>query len=344
MNVTHIGLDLAKNVFALHGVDEHARPVMQMTMTRSKLLRFFAKLEPCTVGMEACASAHYWSRQLESLGHRTRLMQPRFVTPYRKDDKNDHNDAEAICEAMGRPSMRFVGAKSLEQQGILVVHRARALLSEQRVALMNHTRGLLSEFGVVMPRGAAALRRGLAEVLSDEGAEVPALAREVFAELSERLAAFERRLEDYDRCIESMARDSEAAKRVMAIPGIGPVTATALLATAGDMTVFANGRQFTAWLGLVPRHYGTGGKNRNGRITKRGDAYVRTLLIHGARAALRTAHRRDDRLSRWAQSVQARRGTNKAAVALAAKHARVIWAILTHDTPFEPNIDAARAA
>lgn len=336
MNTTHIGMDLAKNLFSIHGVDERGRTRLTRDLRRRDVPAFFAKQPPCTVGLESCGGAHFWARKLGELGHQVKLINPQFVKPYRKSNKNDHNDAEAICEALTRPNMRFVAVKSPEQQAVLTLHRSRALLSTQRVALMNHIRGLLSEFGIVVTQGPAALRRRLPEILEDACNDLPDLARETFAELYERWLDDERRLADYDRRIQALARASAPAKRLMQLPGIGPITATALLATAGDVGAFNNGRQFAAWLGLVPRHYASGGKTRYGRITKRGDTYVRMLLIHGARAALRTAAKRTDALGRWALTVQARRGTNKAVVALAAKHARIIWAMLAQDRDYLP--------
>ena len=341
MNSTHIGVDLAKSVFSVHGVDERGHARLRRDLRRGQMLAFFAKHRACVIGLEACSGAHYWARELIKLGHEVRLINPRFVTPYRKSDKNDRNDAEAICEALTRPSMRFVAVKSPEQQAMLSVHRARALLSTQRVALMNQIRGLLSEFGITVAQGASALHRRVPEILEDADSALPDLAREVFAELHERVLDHERRLGEYDRRLQRLAGESEASQRLMQLPGIGAVTATALLASAGDLGEFRNGRQFAAWLGLVPRHYASGGKSRNGRITKRGDAYVRTLLIHGARAALRTAKRRDDALSHWALAVQERRGANKAAVALAAKHARIIWAMLVRDADYQPRAVSA---
>lgn len=336
MNITHIGVDLAKNVFSVHGVDERGHCHLRRDLRRSRVLEFFATRPTCAIALEACASAHYWARELMKLGHEVRLINPRFVTPYRKSDKNDHNDAEAICEALTRPNMRFVAVKSPEQQAVLTLHRARALLSTQRVALMNQIRGLLAEFGIVLAQGPTALRRRVPEILEDADNALPDLARETFSGLHERLLDQERRIGAYDQRLQRLAREAEASKRLMQLPGVGATTATALLASAGDLGVFRNGRQFAAWLGLVPRHYASGGKSRNGRITKRGDAYVRTLLIHGARAALRTAKRRDDALSQWALTVQERRGPNKAATALAAKHARIIWAMLVHDVDYQP--------
>ncbi len=341
MNITHVGIDLAKHVFSVHGVDQRGRCRLRRDLRRTQLLKFFANLNPCVLGLEACASAHYWARELGKLGHEVRLINPRFVTPYRKSDKNDHNDAEAICEALSRPSMRFVPVKSPEQQAVLSLHRARALLSSQRTALMNQMRGLLAEYGLIVAQGPSALRTRVPEILEDADNELPDIARETFAELYERWLDHERRLTDYDRRLQRMAHQDPATQRLLQLPGVGVITATALVASAGDLGVFRNGRQCAAWLGLVPRHYASAGKRRTGRITKRGDAYVRTLLVHGARAALRTAHRREDALGHWALAVKERRGPNKAAVALAAKHARIIWALLTREVDYQPRLVSA---
>lgn len=338
MTVKRIGIDLAKSVFQVHGVDEHGRGVLRRRLKRSELLEFFAQQPACLLGMEACGSAHYWARELQDLGHTVRLMAPRFVTPYRKNDKNDGNDAEAICEALGRPNMRFVPIKSVEQQAVLSVHRARELLVGQRTALINQIRGLLSEYGIVVGPGAGRLRQALPEILEDAENALPGLARELFADLQHRLHELDAHVHDYDRRIEALARESAPAQRLMRIDGIGPLTATAMIASIGDGRVFRNGRQFTAWLGLVPRQYSTGGKVRHGRITKRGDGYLRRLLIHGARALMRHLKGRDDPRARWVQALQRRRGFNKAVVALAAKNARVLWAVLAHETDYRPRI------
>ncbi len=336
MNITHVGIDLAKHVFSVHGVDERGHCRLRRDLRRARMRPFFANLPPCIIALEACASAHYWARELSKLGHEVRLINPRFVTPYRKSDKNDRNDAEAVCEALTRPSMRFVAVKSPEQQALLTLHRARALLSTQRTALMNQMRGLLAEFGLIVAQGASALHTRLPEILEDASNELPDIARETFAELYDRWRDHEQRLADYDRRLREMAREDPLTQRLMQLPGVGAITATAVVASAGDLGVFRNGRQFAAWLGLVPRHYASAGKRRTGRITKRGDVYVRTLLVHGARAALRTAHRREDALGHWAVALKERRGPNKAAVALAAKHARIIWAMLTREVDYQP--------
>ncbi len=335
MEITRVGLDLAKNVFEVHGVNGNDRPVLRKRLTRAKVAKFFANLPACLVALEACASAHHWARVLRSFGHQVRLIDPRFVIPYRKGGKNDGNDAEAICEAAGRPSMRFVPVKSAEQQAVLTVHRARSLLVAQRTALTNQLRGLLGEFGLVAAQGRGALRRALPEILEDAENALPDLAREIFAEIAERLDALDRQVACYDQRIEQLAKASPQAELLMQIPGVGPLTATAVVATVGDAHDFNNGRQLAAWLGLTPRQHSSAGTTRLGRITKRGDEYLRTLLVHGARSTVRTADRRTDPTSRWVRELRDRRGLNKAIVAMAAKNARIIWAMLASGEPFQ---------
>lgn len=332
--MTRIGIDLAKHVFQLHGVDEHGHTVLRRRLSRTQLRPFVAQLQPCLVGLEACGSAHYWARELRGLGHDVRLIAPQFVAPYRKNDKNDGNDAEAICEAVGRPHMRFVPVKDLGQQAMLTVHRARQLLVAERTALVNQTRGLLAEYGLILPVGVAALRRAWAALL--EAPALPPLAREVFADLADRLRTLDERITAYDHRVTQLARQTEPAQRLMQVPGVGPVTATALVATVGNPHAFKNGRQLAAWLGLVPRQHSSGGNRRLGRITKRGDVYLRTLLIHGARAVMRQLARRTDATSRWILALKARRGFNKTVVALAAKQARILWALLATGRSYQP--------
>jgi transposase len=330
--VTTVGIDLAKNVFSVHGVDAGGRVVMRKTVSRARLMPLIAQLPPCLIGLEACSGAHEWARRFHQLGHTVKIMAPRFVAPYRRSGKNDGNDAEAICEAVQRPSMRFVPVKSAEQQATLTVHRVRQGFVEERTATINRIRGLLSEFGLVLPLRAIEVKRGArtaAEALPD-------LARQAIGDLLAHLAILEERIGGYDRELESLAASSHAAQRLMTIPGVGPLTALATVATVGDAHEFRDGRQFAAWLGLVPRQWSTGGKARLGRITKRGDAYLRTLLIMGARAALQMAARRNDKLSRWAMALKERRGYHRAVVALAAKNARILWALLTRQSQFRP--------
>jgi transposase len=279
--------------------------------------------------MEACGGAHYWAREMAKLGHQVRLMNPRFVRPFVKSNKNDARDAEAICEAVGRPTMRFVAIKSQTQQDMMALHRVRALLIRERTALMNEMRGLLVECGVVVSQGAIPLRRAITTILADDDARVSDLLREILSEMSDRLRLFEERLKRYDLRIAGFARADERAGRLMAVAGVGPLTATALIAAVGDARQFRSGREMSAWLGLVPRQHSSGERIKLFGISKRGDRYLRTLLIHGARATLRHVERKRDRHSRWVARLMERRGPNIAAVALANKNARVLWALLT---------------
>jgi transposase len=331
MKVTRIGIDWAKQVFQVHGVDHHGKVLIRKPLTRAKIRVFCAQCPPCLIGMEACARAHYWARELSRLGHTVRLMASQFVRPYRKNPKNDGNDADAICEAVSRPNMRFVPVKSVEQQAVLMVHRVRELVVGDRTALVNQIRGLLTAYGIVVPQGIERLRRALPLVRRDAENELPGLAREVIAELQERLQDLDQRLTTDDRRIAQLASQNAAARRLMQLEGIGAVTATAMVATIGNGKAFKNGRPFAAWLGLVPRQYSSGGKQRLGHISKRGDVYLRTLRIHGARSVLRLTGQRTDAKSRWAERLKQRRGNNIAAVALAAKHARMMWAMLARD-------------
>ena len=335
MNVTTIGIDLAKNTFSLHGVDVHGKMVFRKTLSRTKLLPFLAQQPPCRIGMEACSGAHYWGRELVKLGHRIGIMAPKFVAAYRKGGKNDGNDAEAICEAVSRPGMRFVPVKSDEQQAILSLHRVRQGLIKERTALINQLRGLLSEFGLIMPKGRYSAQHQIPDILEDAENGLPMLARRLLHDTYQRITVMNEQILAYDRELNHLVRDSEPAKRLMTVPGIGAITATALLASAGDPKQFKNGRQFAAWLGLTPRQYTTGGKIRLGRITKKGDAYLRTLLIHGTRAVLSTIKDKDDKLSCWTKTLIERRGYKRAAVALAAKNARIVWALMARNETYQ---------
>ena len=330
--ITTIGVDLAKSVFTVHGVDATGHTMLRKTVRRERLMELVAGLPPCLIGMEACGGAHEWARKFLGHGHRVGIMMARFVAPYRKSSKNDGNDAEAICEAVARPNMRFVPVKSAEQQAILSLHRVRQGFIEQRTATINRIRGLLAEFGVVLPQRAEQVRR--AAVVVAEG--LPVLAREAIADLRAYLSYLDERITRYERQLVELARQREAAVRIQRLPGVGPLTASAITASISDGHEFANGRQFAAWLGLVPRQYSTGGKPRLGRITKRGDAYLRTLLMLGARAVLQSAAQKSDRLSRWAMALLARRGYHRAIIAVAAKNARIIWALLANNREFAP--------
>lgn len=345
MKASTVGIDLAKNVFSVHGVGEDGKTVLRRTVGRADLLPLFAQMPPCRVGMEACSGAHHFARELKKLGHDARLMAPRFVAPYRKSGKNDGNDAEAICEAVARPNMRFVAVKSVEQQAILVLHRVRQAVVRERTGLINQLRGLLSEFGIVLPQGRYSFRHKLPAVLEDLENGIPVLARRLFGEIAERIGEADRRLLAFDREVEALARQSDAARQIMAVPGIGPLTATAIVATVGDMRHFDSGREFAAWIGLVPRQYSTGGKVHLGRITKRGDVYLRTLLIHGTRAVLAALAAKQDGVSTWARALIERRGYRRAAVALAAKNARTVWALLAKGEAYRcPPASALTAA
>lgn len=334
MNITRVGLDIAKQVFQVHAVSEHGKTQLRKQLPRGKVLEFFAQLQPCLIGMEACGGAHYWGRELRKFGHTVKLMAAQFVTPYRKQGKNDANDAEAICEAVGRPNMHFVAIKSEEQQSMLMVHRARTLVVANRTAQVNQIRGLLGEFGVVVPKGVARLRRELPEILEDAENGLPALAREVFASLLEQFRDLDTQIAGYDQQIRTLAQASEPARRLMKIEAIGAQTATALVASIGDPHVFKCGRSFAASVGVTPRQHSSGGKERLGRITRWGDRYLRTLLVHGARSYLRVVDKKSDAKSAWARDLKQRRHVNVAAVALAAKHARIAWAILAHGTEY----------
>ena len=305
------------------------------------MLTYFQKLAPCLIGMEACGSAHYWARELEKMGHTVKLMAPQFVKPYVKSNKNDANDAEAICEAVARPTMRFVAIKTIEQQDIQAVHRIRSELVQQRTAKGNQIRGLLSEYGLVMGQRIEVLRKALPLLLEDAENGLTIDFRTLLEGLQQDLITLDERVDEMDKKIRLLASSNEDAKRLQQIPGIGPITATALICAIGDGKQFKRGRDLAAWLGLTPRQHSSGGKDRLLGISKRGDAYLRTLLIHGARSVLRVAGNKEDPRSRWIQSLCGRRNKNIAAVALANKNARIVWALLTKKTDFLPEAKPA---
>jgi transposase len=330
MQLTTIGLDLAKHVFQVHGVDAAGNIVLRRRLRRGQMITFFAGLVPCLVGMEACATAHFWARELTALGHDVRLMPAQYVKAYVKRGKNDAADAAAICEAVSRPSMRFVPVKSEAQQAALMLHRARDLLMRQRTQLINAVRGHLAEFGIIEAQGAWNLPRVLAH-LETEG-ELPEVARQILRLLAAQLDEAEQRIKDLDAQIAAWHKASPASQRLATIPGIGPLVATAITATIADPSTFRSGREFAAWLGLVPRQRSTGGKQRLGRISREGDGYIRRLLIIGAQAVLlrsKAAH-----ADPWVQGLLARRPRLVVAVALANKTARVAWAVMTKGQPY----------
>jgi transposase len=336
------GIDLAKNVFGVHGVDQRGEPVLRRRLRRDQLLAEFANRPPCLIGLEACSGAHYWARELAKLGHTARIMAPEFVKPFRKSrhSKNDANDAEAIAIAVQQRNMRFVPVKSVDQQAVLVPHRVRQGFLAERTAAINRLRGLLSEFGLVLPQSVAKLRRGLAPWLAPDEQGLPEPMKACAIELLEHLDVLEARIARYERLILEQARASEPARRAMTLRGIGPITAAAAQATVTVPTAFKNGRQFAAWLGMVPKQHSSGDKVLLGAITRRGDTYLRTLLIQGARSALQAARNRapdrHDRLSSWIVQLYARVGYHKALVGIANKHARILWAILVKGESFNP--------
>jgi transposase len=335
MNITQVGIDLAKAVFQVHGIDVRGKITVRKQLKRSQVVAFFARLTPCLIGMEACGGAHFWARKLMQCGHTVKLIAPQFVKPYVKTNKNDVADAEAICEAVGRPNMRFVPIKNTEQQALLGLHRVRQGFVIERTAQANQIRGLLAEFGMVMPAGIGCIERKLPEFLEDAENGLSEVSRALFSRLLEHFRALNRQVQELEREINAWHREDTASQRLQAIPGIGPLTASALVASVGNANAFHNARQFAAWLGLVPRQNSSGGKTKLLGISKRGDTYLRTLLIHGARSVLLSAKRHPDRASGWLARVASRRNPNIAAVALANKNARVVWAMLAHGRDYQ---------
>lgn len=331
MKITTIGIDLAKNVFQLHGVDARGKAMLKKPLQRHQVLPFFTNLGPCLIGLEACGSAHHWARKLQTMGHAVRLMAPQFVKPYVKTNKHDAADAEAICEAVARPNMRFVPLKTAESQAILAVHRARQGFVKARTAQANQIRGLLSEFGIVIPQGISNIGKRLPSILEDAENDLPDVFRQLLARLGDHLKELDRQVEELEIQIQTWHRQNDASRKLEKIPGIGPITASALVASIGDAKNFENGRQLSAWLGLVPRQHASGGKPVLLGISKRGDVYLRTLLIHGARAVVRVAERQAD-TDTWLKRLLGRRNKNVAAVALANKNARIVCGHGWHTT------------
>jgi transposase len=333
-----IGMDIAKSIFVVHGVDTAGEVVMRRRLTRRRVLPFFEKLPTCLVGIEACATAHYWGRQLRDLGHEVRLMPPRYVKPYVKRQKNDAADAEAICEAVTRPTMRFVEIKSREQQSVMGLHRVRLMLMRQRIQLSNAIRGHLSEYGLVAPVGRNGLARLITVVGDPDDDSVPDEVRASLALLVSQLNLVNEQILETDRRVRASARSTDVGRRLMEVPGVGPVLASAIVAAVPDARAFKNGRSLAAWIGLVPRQNSSGGKERLGGITKQGDRYLRQLLVIGALAVIRYAQRHGTRRP-WLVQLLARRTTKVAAVALANKMARMIWAMMiTGDHYREPAV------
>ena len=334
MKITTVGIDLAKSVFQVHGVDAHGKTILRKQLKRAQLLPFFSNLEPCLIGMEACGSAHHWARKLQMFGHTVRLIAPQFVKPYVKTNKNDAADAEAICEAVARPNMRFVAVKTTEQQCVLALHRARQGFVGARTAQANQIRGLLAEFGLVLPKGIHNIPQQVPQVLAQADGKLPGPFQALIQTLLDHFHQLQERVQALEEQIQLWHRNHEVSRRLAQIPGIGPLTATALLTSVGDARNFKNGRQLAAWLGLVPRQHSTGGKPVLLGISKRGDTYLRTLLIHGARSVIQAA-KRTSRISPWTSSLLERRHPNVTAVALANKNARIAWALLAHDRVYQ---------
>ena len=335
------GVDLAKRVIQVHAVDAAGRVVTSRALPRDKFLEWCVMLPAgCIVAMEASSSAHHWARKLVALGLDARIMSAQLVEPYRsqgRTGKNDANDAAAICEAASRPTMRFIPVKSIEQQSMLCVHRLREGVKEDRTACINRIRGLLAEFGVVLPQGSRALQGALSEVLEDAANELGTLARLSLQRAQSQWHELDAHLAWCDERIAAHGQANAAVKAAATLLGIGPVGASAAVATVGDFKQFKSGAQFGAWIGLTPRQHSSGGKNNLGGITKRGDTYLRTLLIQGAKSAVMTAHRRTDKISQWVVALRERSGWQKAVVALANKNARILWAVMTRGEAFDAN-------
>ena len=344
MEISTIGLDLAKSIFQIHGVNATGEAVVRKALRRSQMLPFFAKLPPCLVGIEACGTSHHWARELTRLGHEVRLMPPAYVKPYVKRGKTDAADAEAICEAVGRPTMRFVAVKSPEQQGALAMHRTRDLLVKQRTQLVNMIRGLLAEFGIDIPRGLERALLMARQIVDGETPDVPAEGAKVIAMLSRQVLDLHLRLREIDRDILAWQRANDVARRLATIPGIGPIGASALAASVTDPHQFKSGRQFAAWLGLTPLQKSSGGKERLGRISKMGDKYLRKLLIVGMTSLVRRAKYKPETVDPRLADLLARKPVRVATVALANKAARIVWAIMVRGDTYRATHRPALAA
>ena len=338
--ISVIGIDIAKLVFHVVGMDDAGHVVPRKRLARSELRRFIATLPPLRIGMKACGSAHYWARCLREHGHDVRLIAPQLIKAYVKSPKHDARDAEAICEAVSRPTMRCVPIKRVEPQDLQALHCVRERLIKAHTALVNEIRGLLSEYGIILPQGITKFRRLIVQTLETGQAQLTPCSRELFWQLYEEFLALDQRLASYDEKLTAIGQAAPECQRLQTIPGIGPVSATALSAAIGDATQFTNGRQLAAWLGLVPREHSTGGKPRLLGISKRGDVYLRTLLVHGARTILRWVDTKSDDRSRWVRALIARRGKNRAAVAFANKNARIVWALLVHQQEYRARFAA----
>lgn len=335
MKITVLGIDLAKNVFQLHGIDEKGRAVLKKRLPRDKLLPFIVNVPLCTIVMESCASANYWARKFKQYGHYIKLIAPQYVKPYVKTNKNDYNDAAAIVEAATRPHMVFVPIKNIEQQDVQCLHRVRQQLIRNRTALVNQIRGLLSEYGIITSQGIQHIRKQLPFIIEDAENELTVLSRELFSELYADLVALDKRITNLEKKIQQIYKMHGSCQRIGQIEGIGPITATAIFAAVNDITVFKNGRHLAAWLGLVPKQHSSGNRTILSGISKRGDSYVRSLLIHGARSIVKLCETKTDKRNQWVADKKKRCGFNKACVALANKNARIIWALLAKEENYQ---------
>lgn len=338
MNITTVGLDIAKSVFHLFIITKTGRFIKKKQLKRNQVLAYMAKLEHSIIVMEACGGANYWARKFITMGHQVKLIAPQYVKPFVKGNKNDYNDAEAIAEASQRPNMRFVPIKTVEQQDIQNLHRQRELIKKSRTALLNQIRGLLAEYGVIINKGVSALHSDLPRILEDAENELTVLSRDLFNELYKDLLVIEKRFKECEKRIKISNKENDTCQRLLGVLGIGPIIASATYAEGGDGKNFVNGRHFSAWLGLVPGQHSTGGKPVLLGISKRGNSYLRTLYIHGARSVLKSSATKSDRFSLWAQALLARRGHNKACVAIANKLARVAWVIVAKGETYRPAV------
>lgn len=335
-NLKVLGIDLAKNVFQLCGTDSKGVPILNKRLSRKALFEFLVNLKPCLIGIESCGGAHYFAREFQKLGHEVKMMAPKYVKPYVVGNKNDGNDAAAIAEAVTRPRTRFVPIKNTQQQDVLMIHRIREQLIKQRTALSNQIRGLLAEYGIVFAKGLSPVRNNLPLIIEDAENSLSFLAREGFLDLFNQFQILDEKINIYDKKIERICNEDQRSKKLLAIEGIGPISATALVATIGDISVFKNGRHLAAYLGLVPKQKSSGNTIILQGISKKGDAYLRRLLIHGARSVIRYCKNKTDKRSCWIAEKSERSGKNVTTVAVANKNARYVWALLAKNETYKP--------